>query len=54
MIVIVKNVTASSEEVKVVAAGQEIEADLKDLLEYVLPMHKNNQRLTRRLNNSAP
>jgi len=38
MLVIVKNVTASSEEAKIVVAGQEIEADLKDLLEYVLPM----------------
>jgi len=40
MIVIVKNVTTSSKEKeKVVAAGQEMEADLKDLLQYVFPMH---------------
>jgi len=32
MLVIVRNVTAGCEEVKMVAAGQEIEADLKDLL----------------------
>jgi len=53
MLMIVRNVTASSKEAEVVAAGQEIEADLKDLLEYVLPIRGKNERLTWRLNNSA-
>jgi len=35
MIVIVRNVTAGCEEVKIVAAGKAIEVDLKDLLECV-------------------
>ena len=52
-IVIVKNVTSSSEEAKVVAAGQEMEADLKDLLQYVFPMHTQKDLLTRHLNYSA-
>jgi len=43
MLVIVKNVTASSEETKVIA---EIEADLEDLVEYVLSTHMKKQRLT--------
>jgi len=54
MLVIVRDVTASSEEAEVVAAGQEIEVDLKDLLEYVLPVHTINQLLTRHLDDSAP
>ena len=36
MMVIVRNVTAGSEETKIVAAGKAIETDLKELLEYVL------------------
>jgi len=36
MIAIVKNVTAGSEEAKMVAASMEIEINLKDLLEYVI------------------
>ena len=36
MIVIVRNVTAGSEEAKIVAAGKVIENDLKDLLECVV------------------
>ena len=36
MIVIVRNVTAGSEEAKMVAAGKVIENDLKDLLECVV------------------
>jgi len=47
MIVIVQNVTASSEEAKVIAAGWEIEADLKNLFEYVFSIHMKRQRLTR-------
>jgi len=43
MLVIVKNVTASSEETKVIA---EIEADLEDLVEYVLSTYMKKQRLT--------
>jgi len=35
MVVIVRKVTDDSEEVEMVAAGKEIEVDLKDLLEYV-------------------
>jgi len=35
MIVIVRNVTTGREEAKIIAAGQEIEEDLKDLLECV-------------------
>jgi len=38
MMVIVRNVTAGSEETKIVAAGKAIETDLKELLEYVLYM----------------
>jgi len=52
MIVIVQNVTASSEEAQVIAAGWEIEADLKNLFEYVFSIHMKRQRLTR-LNDSA-
>jgi len=51
MLLIVRNVTASSEEAKVVVACQEIEVDLKDLLGYVFPMDVK-QRLTG-LNDSA-
>ena len=36
MIAIVRNVTAGSEEAKIVAAGKAIENDLKDLLECVI------------------
>jgi len=36
MIAIVRNVTAGSEETKIVAAGKAIENDLKDLLECVI------------------
>jgi len=36
MIAIVRNVTAGSEEAKIVAAGKVIENDLKDLLECVV------------------
>jgi len=52
-IVIVKNVTSSSEEAKVVAAGQEMNADLEDLLQYVFPMHRQKDPLTCHLNYSA-
>jgi len=46
MLVILKNVTASSEETKVAAACQEIEAELKDLHEYVLSVLTKKQQLT--------
>ena len=36
MITIVRNVTAGSEEAKIIAAGKAIENDLKDLLECVI------------------
>jgi len=36
MLVIVMNMTVGSEETKIVAAGQKIEMDLKDLLECVI------------------
>jgi len=52
MLLIVRNVTASSEEAKVIVACQEFEADLKDLLGYVFPMSDVKQRLTG-LNDSA-
>ena len=52
MIVIVQNVTASSEEAKVIAAGWEIDADLKALFEYVFSIDMKRQRLTR-LDDSA-
>ena len=53
MLVIVKNVSTSSEETKVIAAGEEFESDLKDLLEYVLSTYTKKQRLTHCLNFSA-
>jgi len=52
MIVIVKNVTVSSEGANLAAAGQELETDLNDLLEYVRSVYMKKQRLTR-LNDSA-
>jgi len=50
MLVIVKNLSTSSEETKVIAAGEEFESDLKDLLEYVLSTYTKKQRLTHCLN----
>jgi len=52
MVVIIQNVTASSEEAKVIAAGWEIGADLKDLFEYIFSIHMERRWLTR-LNNSV-
>ena len=53
MLLIVKNVTASSEEAKVIEAGQEIDTDLKDLLECVLHIHTTRKQRLTCLNDSA-